>query len=81
MLKHYESQLRRQLSERYALDPNLEPDEMVKTVIYNDPSIDEAALRNLLTRLRRGNVNEAELVRTVTDVDTFLRQIQQGKHP
>ncbi len=81
MLRHYESQLRRQVSERYALDPNLEPNEMVKAVIYHDPSVDEAEFRSLLTRLRRGNVNEAELVRTVTDVDTFLRQIQQGKRP
>ncbi|MCB9451046.1 MAG: DUF4350 domain-containing protein [Anaerolineaceae bacterium] len=76
MLKHYEGQLRRRLSERYALDPNLEPNEIIKAVIYHNPALDEADLRRLLTGLRRGNVSESELVRTVMDVDLFLKQIQ-----
>lgn len=76
MLKHYESQLRRQLSKRYALDPKLENSELVKTVIYQDPSINEADLRDLLTRLRQTRLSEAELVRTVADVDLFLKQLQ-----
>ena len=76
MLKHYESQLRRHLSERYALDPNLAANDLVKTVVYNDSSVDEAAFRNLLSRLRATNISEAELVRTITDVDLFLKQIQ-----
>ncbi len=76
MLKHYESQLRRRLSERYALDPNLGNDDLVKTVIYHDPSIEESAFRNLMARLRHTNISEAELVKTVTDVDLFLKQIQ-----
>ncbi len=75
MLKHYESQLRRRLSERFALDPNLEASALAKTVVYNDSSIDEAGLRNLLRRLRQTNVNEGELVKTVMDVDAFLKQI------
>ncbi|MBA3872312.1 MAG: hypothetical protein H0X30_24480 [Anaerolineae bacterium] len=75
MLKHYESQLRRRLSERYALDPNLESGELLKTVIYRDPSINEVEFRGLLARLRRTNISEAELVRTVSDVDTFMKQL------
>jgi hypothetical protein len=76
MLKHYESQLRRRLSERYALDPNLDANDLVKTVVYNDSSIDEVTFRDLLIRLRRTNISEAELVKTITDVDLFLKQIQ-----
>ena len=75
MLAHYENQLRRRLSERYALDPKLEPKQLVQVVIYHDPTIDEAAFRDLLARLRKINPSEAELVKTVSDVDTFLKQL------
>jgi hypothetical protein len=75
MLAHYETQLRRRLSERFALDPKLEPKQLVQVVIYHDPSIDEAAFRDLLARLRKPNPSEAELVKTVSDVDAFLKQL------
>lgn len=75
MLKHYERQLRRRLSERFGLDPKLPSTDLVKMVVYHDPNVDEAGFRELLARLRRPNVSEAELVRTVTDVDTFMKQI------
>jgi hypothetical protein len=75
MLAHYENQLRRRLSERYALDPKLEPRQLVQVVIYHDPTIDEAAFRDLLARLGKPHPSEAELVRTVSDVDAFLKQL------
>ncbi|MEO8611370.1 MAG: DUF4350 domain-containing protein [Chloroflexota bacterium] len=75
MLAHYENQLRRRLSERFALDPKLEPKQLVQVVIYHDPSIDEAAFRDLLTRLRHDHPSEAELVKTASDVDSFLKQL------
>ncbi len=76
MLKHYDQQLRHRLSERYALDPKSAIDELVKTVTYQDPSVDEAVLREVLHRLQKSNINEAELVRTVSDMDNFLQTLQ-----
>ncbi|MBI1279401.1 MAG: DUF4350 domain-containing protein [Anaerolineaceae bacterium] len=75
MLKHYESQLRRRLAERYAIDTTLGNDELLKMVTYHNPSIDETEFRELLARLRKPNISEAELVRTVSDVDTFMKQL------
>lgn len=75
MLKHYEQQLRRRLSERYAIDPRMDAAEMVKAVVYRDSTVDEAALRDLFQRLSRKKLSEADLVKTVADLDTFLKTI------
>jgi uncharacterized protein DUF4350 len=75
VVAHYEQQLRRRLSERYAIDPTLEWIEMVKAVAYHDPSVDEAALRALSIRLRQPNVNEHQLVEIALEVDRWLRSI------
>lgn len=75
MLAHYENQLRRRLSERYALDPKLEPNQLVQAVVYHDPSVDEAAFRALLNGLRRPRPSEADLVKSASDVDAFLKQL------
>lgn len=76
MLKHYDQRLRRRLSERYELDPKSGINELVKTVIYQDPSIDEAVLRDVLHHLQQSNISEAELVQTVSNMDAFLRSLQ-----
>jgi hypothetical protein len=73
ILKHYRGQLRRRLSERYAVDPKMNDIELLKTVVYRDPNIDEATLRSLLQRLSRRQVNEQELVSAAKDVDMWLR--------
>jgi len=75
MLKHYGNQLRRRLSERYAVDPRLQDDELVKTIAYRDANMDPAALRGLLGRLSRNKISEQELLDTVMDVDDWLRKI------
>jgi Domain of unknown function (DUF4350) len=75
VLKHYEQQFRRALSERYGLDPKANAAELVNAVVYYDPAVDEVALRRLLEALNADNVNEQELVQTVSVVDQFLRTI------
>ena len=75
MMQHYQGQLRRRLSERYGVDPKLQGDELVKRVVYVDPSVDEAELRDLLTRLSRTNVSEHELISVAADVDGYLKKI------
>lgn len=75
ILKHYNGQLRRRLSERYGVDPALPAADMVKAIVYRDPSIDETALRPLLQRLAQSKVSEHDLVQIASEVDTFLRSI------
>jgi hypothetical protein len=72
MLKHYRQQFRRKLSERFGVDTAAADANLVKTAVYHEPSIDEAKLRALLTRLSQKNVSEAELLNVVRDVDAFL---------
>jgi len=75
MLKHYGGRLRRSLSERYAVDPHLRDDEMVKAIAYRDADLDPAQLRSLLGRLARNRLGEQELLDTIKDVDDWLRKI------
>jgi len=75
ILRHYNDQLRRRLSERYAVEPKLDTIEFVKTVVYHDPALDEAVLRDLMKRLSQKKVSEQELVKTASDVDEFLRSL------
>lgn len=73
ILRHTKAQLRRRLSKRYGLDPRLADSDFARTAVERDPSLDEAALRDLLTRLSRSNISEAELLRISHDVDGWLR--------
>ncbi len=75
VLRHYHDQLRRRLSERYAVDPRLDTTEFINMVVYRDPTLDEAVLRDLMKRLSQKKVTEIDLIRTVSDVDEFLAQM------
>ena len=76
MFSHYRGQLRRRLSERYTVDPRLDDVELVKTIVFRDPSVDEADLRDVLARLSRKSVSEQDLVRVATDVDRWLHRLK-----
>jgi hypothetical protein len=73
MLKHYGDQLRRRLSERYAVDTRVSDDELVKMIAYRDANIDPATLRGLLGRLSQNKLSEQELLDIVIEVDNWLR--------
>lgn len=75
ILKHYRHQLRRRLSERYTIDPHLGDVDMIKAIVFRDPSVDEAELRKTLTRLSRRNVSEQDLIGAALDVDNWLRRL------
>lgn len=75
MMRHYNGQLRRRLSERYGVDPKLGSAELVKRVVYADPSVDEVALRDLLMRLSRADVSEHELIGAASDVDAYTKKM------
>lgn len=76
VLRHYNQQLRRRLSERYALDPKLNDVELIKTVVFHDPDVDETVLRDLLKRLSHQKISEQELITIASDVDHLLRSME-----
>lgn len=75
VLKHYHEQLRRRLSELYAVDPRLEQATFVRMVVERNPAIDGNQLGQLLTQLNQQNVTETQLVHIAAAVDQFLRSI------
>lgn len=75
VLEHYDEQVRRRMAERYAVDPKLDAVEFVNAVAYRDPTLDDAALRDLMLLLKQTSVSERELVETVYAVDNFLRSL------
>ncbi len=75
ILQHYDQQLRRRLSERYAVDPHLKSAEMVRAVSEREPSMNAPALQTALDDLGRQNVNEQQLVETAAEVDRLLRSM------
>lgn len=76
MLRHFDGQLRRRLSERYGVEPHLSADDLAKAVAARDPAQDAAALRDVLVRLARKSVSEAELVRIAADVDGLIERMR-----
>jgi hypothetical protein len=76
ILKHYHDQLRRRLSELYAVDPHANSEYFIKMVVDRDAAVDEPTLRHLLAQLTRSDVTEAQLVETAAEVDQFLRSLR-----
>ena len=76
IVQHYDQQLRRRLSERYAVDPHLEASQLVSAVTDRDPRLDSQSLGTVLNDLSRRNVSEQELVATAAEVDRWLRSMR-----
>ena len=75
IVQHYDQQLRRRLSERYAVDPHLEASQLVSAVTDRDPRLDSQSSGTVLNDLARRNVSEQELVATAAEVDRWLRSM------
>jgi hypothetical protein len=71
-LRYYRSEVQRVLAHRYGVDPHLPADELVRVVALHDPTVDTAALANLLQQLSRKSVNEQELVRLALEVYDWI---------
>lgn len=74
ILQHYRAQLRRRLSERYGIEPGLDAEAMIESVAARDPALDTTALRNLMNALSQTQVSEQALLKTIAEVDAFLRR-------
>ena len=74
VLSHYRHRLKRSLGRRYRLDPTLSDEEYVSQLAKLNPNLDNIALRNLLTRLRRRPGNETEMIQLAREVSTWLKE-------
>lgn len=62
VMMHYHDQLKRKLGHRYRLDPSMDDEQYINTLAGYNSSLDRSELLNLLKRLKRRDVSEAEMV-------------------
>lgn len=72
VLQQYRHWLKRDLSQRYRLDPTLPDDEYVTQLQKFNSGLDYAALRALLKRLHQTNISETDMVTLVAEVTAWL---------
>lgn len=75
MLQHYRQQFRRRLAKHYALDPSLSDADLVKQIQVRQPSVDQAALQNLLAQLGKSRVSEKELLTLVIRIEQWTKEL------
>jgi hypothetical protein len=73
VLGQYRQRVKRHLGRRYRLDPSLPDAEYVNTLAHFNSSIDKDALLDLLKRLSRKNVDEAELLRLASETVRWIK--------
>ena len=74
VLAAYKHRLKRGLGQRYRLDPTLPDDEYVTQLAHLNPDLDAEALKTLLIRLARPQINENELVTLAAEAATWLKE-------
>ncbi len=71
VLQHYHDRLKRDLGQRYRLNPNLPDDEFIAQLATYQPNLDRAALGQLLQKLSQTKVSETEMVQIVREAALF----------
>ncbi len=71
VLQHYHDRLKRDLGQRYRLNPSLPDDEFINQLAAYQPNLDTNALRQMLQKLSRTNVSESEMVQIVREATLF----------
>jgi hypothetical protein len=74
VLQQYHQRLKRRLGQRYRLDPTLRDPEYVARLAEYNPGLDAEALRRLLARLQRPNVNESEMIQLAAEVAAWIKE-------
>jgi hypothetical protein len=69
---HYHQQIKRKLGQRYRLDPGMDDSEYVEALAGYNRSLDKDALLNLLNRLKRKNISEAEMVHLAAEAAMWI---------
>jgi hypothetical protein len=72
VMMHYHQQIKRKLGQRYRLDPGMDDREYVDALAGYNRSLDRDALLNLLNRLKRKNVSEAEMVHLAAEAAMWI---------
>ncbi len=74
VLGQYHHRLKRELGQRYRLDPTLPDDEYVHALAKFNPNLDADKLRALLAKLRKRAVSESELLQAATETAEWLKE-------
>jgi hypothetical protein len=74
VLAHYHHQLKRSLGHRYRLSPNLPDAAFVTQLAAYNPTLDAAALLDLLSRLRQPGVSEREMVELAAATGNWIKR-------
>jgi len=74
VLQQYRQRLKRRLGQRYRLDPTLNDAEYAARLAEYNPGLDAEALRRLLARLQRPNVNESEMIQLAAEVAAWIKE-------
>jgi hypothetical protein len=72
VMRYHHDRLKRELARPWHLNPDLPDAEFVTELARYRDDLDEAELYDLLARLSGGRVSEAELVRSVGEVEAWL---------
>ena len=74
VLQHYHDRLKRDLGQRYRLNPSLPDDQFINQLATYQPNLDTTALHQLLQKLSQTKISEAEMVQIVREATTFSNQ-------
>lgn len=74
VLGQYHQRLKRELGQRYRLDPTLPDDEYVQALARFNPNLAADKLGALLTKLRKRSVTEGELLQAATETAEWLKE-------
>jgi hypothetical protein len=72
VMLHYHQQIKRKLGQRYRLDPNMDDRQYVQALAGYTSSLNQDELLSLLTRLRRRDLNEAQMVHLAAEASKWI---------
>ena len=72
VMMHYHQQIKRKLGQRYRLDPNMNDREYVDALAGYNVSLNKDELLNLLSRLKREEVSEAQMVHLAAEASKWI---------
>lgn len=74
VLGQYHQRLKRELGQRYRLDPHLPDDEYVHTLAKFNPALDAEALSALLAKLGKRSLSESEFLQIAAETAEWLKE-------
>jgi hypothetical protein len=72
VLMHYHQQVKRKLGQRYRLDPGMDDQDYAAALAGYNPALSKDELLNLLKRLKRKDVSEAEMVSLAAEASKWI---------